>query len=1393
MSSNTNVPTEEFPDMSVRELLDTLDGREGHVRYTTSAGTTVWITPSNLSTAIKKGSSVEDKPAQNITFFPTQEKLPPEPQRVTKYGNAGVYEILPNDYLISPLGNNCAQQCLSYLYPDKDLATHFKKKNNKSLSGMAITRFCKKHDLSVSYYRYKPAGGTKHTSCDRYAKNEKGKDHYLALINPETGHTPKPTDLKHWILIKPLLLSELEDKSGMHIEKHIADKYMAYKSNDLISDPRLKHTAPLSYKVKPKFDVEPEAEPEVKPKFDAEPEVKPKFDAEDKVETKRKQKRKTIPSVITYSYDLETLNKELFQTYACGFQKLVMYQFEGEMEYEKTLAKVDQFPVQYTTDKHAVTDMLKKIDEDEGDPKRIEKCFLFAHNGARFDIYMVLRDERLFVDFTPHSMIKTPGGVIELKIKSLTYPQRTFVFRDTCKHISGALADIAVKFKFPITKGEMDHDSITVDNWEARRAEWEPYLERDVKLVTRLIVLINRMYQEVGIKPKRPRMTPVVRFLTAPSAAMAYAIQEGLEGEKQTHPGIRNFIRKAVVGGRVQCCIRKYKHPEWEQMLENLKANEETLAEYKELEEGPEPAWKTYRISDKNKDEGLISLDANSLYPSAMALDGAHVGGAVMFTGTTADLLATDDLVIATLDLIQPPPNILFPVLPTKASDGSLVWSNQNLVNETYTNIDLKEAHSLGYKLGKVIEGIRWTKKTDTLAACMEALYYERLKVKSTNKIKSDALKLISNSIYGKMVQKDIPEKVVFQKKLHNVQRVAKYIEMPHGWNLVTLKNHNERPMAVGGPSHIGAEILAKSKKIMNNAIKAFDGFFTPSIYYSDTDSVYVKKTVADSPAMQKFIGPDMGQFKNDYKSENGDDLVIVFGMFICSKVKLCITMNNKTGKLQIHTTFKGGRMIARDTSSLFNEINCIIAQYTEFSEGRYSHTMDMWKRDIEQGVRIVKTLKQYSAANNKRNPPTYIQTVKDVMPPYGYQATSHQPDIEAVAADETANPEIAAAREQIARWLAGDIDKLCITGGPGTGKTTLTRSLQHNPSVAILAPTNLAANMYAEGTTIHKFLIKNKMCYSWTDDFGSPLYSNSPIQHIQCVCQEHEPGICNPMTCEINVCKCSRVSDGVKPFRFKGLTPLTFEGVTKDLVLDEFSMVDKHLIKSAKRIIIVGDLNQLEPVNGTPMTTPDLLNDGWEVVELKHNYRAKNQHTRDVHTQALTDPLGALNKCATKSLQDCYNENIPILTWRNATAKNIRSTQYPRPVMLTRSSELGSAGTVLTQIAPQARTIDALGVITDEWPLEGKVGTTRFITNLTALLKRKKINRGQLKSYMENSTPMVDATSFTTHKAQGQTFDKVAVHLNDIIAYKNCPFYSPKLPYTAITRGRQVFKVTDC
>ena len=101
-------------------------------------------------------------------------------------------------------------------------------------------------------------------------------------------------------------------------------------------------------------------------------------------------------------------------------------------------------------------------------------------------------------------------------------------------------------------------------------------------------------------------------------------------------------------------------------------------------------------------------------------------------------------------------------------------------------------------------------------------------------------------------------------------------------------------------PLHLGAFVLSNSKRIMNNFIHAIYGFYTPDIYYTDTDSLYIGNRRWDKLDKAGLVGKALLQGKNDY-----NDGGIWFALFLAPKIKYCLTIN-KDGVIDEDKTSKG-------------------------------------------------------------------------------------------------------------------------------------------------------------------------------------------------------------------------------------------------------------------------------------------------------------------------------------------------------------------------------------------------------------------------------------------------------------------------------------------------------
>ena len=200
---------------------------------------------------------------------------------------------------------------------------------------------------------------------------------------------------------------------------------------------------------------------------------------------------------------------------------------------------------------------------------------------------------------------------------------------------------------------------------------------------------------------------------------------------------------------------------------------------------------------------------------------------------------------IAEID-ITVPESLYFIPLATKTTGKNGCWYLYGTFkNQTYNDIDIKEALKAGCKFGKVHWAICFKNSIpNILADFSNTIQNKRSEVKETNEVLGNLYKLIGNSIYGKTVCWEIEEGMWFttpeEIKEHYLDKnLIDFDELPNGQFLVRYRldkdiaNCREDPRwrevlkQQMFPTYIGSYILAYSRQIMNNFIHAINGFKT--------------------------------------------------------------------------------------------------------------------------------------------------------------------------------------------------------------------------------------------------------------------------------------------------------------------------------------------------------------------------------------------------------------------------------------------------------------------------------------------------------------------------------------------------------------------------------------
>ena len=180
-------------------------------------------------------------------------------------------------------------------------------------------------------------------------------------------------------------------------------------------------------------------------------------------------------------------------------------------------------------------------------------------------------------------------------------------------------------------------------------------------------------------------------------------------------------------------------------------------------------------------------------------------------------------------------------------------------------------------------------------------------------------------------------------------ERILDYQKNNYGNYIVKMKNdeglQDEVKKVNTLPLHLAVFILSNSKRIMNKFIHAIDGFYTNDVYYTDTDSLYIKNKHWEKLDKAGLFGKNLLEGKNDYK-----DGSIFYGLFLSTKIKYCLTIN-KYGVIDEHKTFKGFTDVSNnlDKKEYFNMVD---------GGNLIAKVPLSWKKSFSQGVVIPHKMK---------------------------------------------------------------------------------------------------------------------------------------------------------------------------------------------------------------------------------------------------------------------------------------------------------------------------------------------------------------------------------------------------------------------------------------------------
>lgn len=572
-------------------------------------------------------------------------------------------------------------------------------------------------------------------------------------------------------------------------------------------------------------------------------------------------------------------------------------------------------------------DVCKNEKDEEGD------ILIYAHNGGNFDNIFVKR-------------IKTVKFIEQIKtgrIKSLTVRHiksgKTIKFLDTFCFFQASLKDAANYFKIGTNKIEFDIVNKS-HKWFQENKDWIPYMDQDVIVLAKIVHKFERYIR----KQFGSSMTTSIGI---PSLAWNYMCKTSLGLNHNVYrtkdPTTRKFFFNSLYGGRV--------------------------LHYKKLFD-----------SILNNSKGLICLDGNSLFPSAMSMGLYPIGKYTVFPESLSVKDYLNNLKQGCLSIVEVTLNSnnqRYPLLPYHDEKGLLIYKS-GTIRGVYNSIDIQEALNDGYTIEKFHRGVYWVAAESIFKNSIEYLYNERDKLKKDNNAMEYVLKIILNASYG-YLSLLIDKISVFtdnkDKKSPKYKEPSSIIELYNGQFEINFPLRNSK---CDKPVHLSSFILSYARKIMNNIMRKVG---PENVWYGDTDSIYIPiEKLKDIELSDK-----LGGVKNDY----GDGILIKKAIFLDIKRYLLIFNKEIKGKTY-KAKFNGLNFKSKDCLRNFydGKDKTELSALTKLYEKLYNNPtealdigvmQERWDRCSDEVIISEKEMK-YQADPSKR-----YQWVKDISYPLDF------------------------------------------------------------------------------------------------------------------------------------------------------------------------------------------------------------------------------------------------------------------------------------------------------------------------------------------------------------------------------------------------------------------------
>lgn len=248
--------------------------------------------------------------------------------------------------------------------------------------------------------------------------------------------------------------------------------------------------------------------------------------------------------------------------------------------------------------------------------------YLYAHNGASFDSYVVLQYQR----FQIQKILKTSRGIMSVSLRVPISEEEgedkfvTLILRDTKLHVPGSLSRLCKGFNVPSKFCKLDFPIQFIDMKICYRPAIlkisKPYGENDVLSLACIIKSINNLIANSQWRPAdyKSLKPPIAQFITCMSMIrkstenhfLKIGIPRLLWPKAIDIPALRSWLISATIGGRVNAYAKTYCSPFTENIIYSFLKNDTEML-------------KEIYVEMLNSGKCMQTLDFTSLYPYVMS------------------------------------------------------------------------------------------------------------------------------------------------------------------------------------------------------------------------------------------------------------------------------------------------------------------------------------------------------------------------------------------------------------------------------------------------------------------------------------------------------------------------------------------------------------------------------------------------------------------------------------------------------------------------------------------------------------------------------------------------------------------------------------------------------